>query len=179
MKESSESVNAAKQAIDQLSLQLEGKKLSTITSEASADDSLDSEHYQLLQQLKLAKQRYRADFDKLKDLRSSLDEASFEVAEAKKNLLEEFEKWMSSPFGASFAMSQNIDDEDLDASEAFERMQTGRVVASNPDGAAFHAALRKAQAASPGKGFQGAKAAAEATRKREHEQAIAAGVVKG
>lgn len=179
VKESSESVNAAKQEIDKISYDLQGKKLSATASEASSDPPLDSEHYQLLQQLKSAKQKYRTDFDRLKEQRSALDEASYEVGEAKKSLFEEFEKWMSAPYGASFALAQNADDEDLDAGEAFERMQIGRVVASNPDGAAFHAALRKAQAISPVKGFQGVKAAAEATRKREHEKAIAAGLVKG
>ena len=180
VKESSESVNAAKQEIDLLNHSLEGKKLNTATRGDAGDAPLDSEQYELLQKLKLAKQRYRTDFDKLKELRSSLEETSYELGEAKKSLVEEFEKWMSAPYGASFAMaSQTNDDEDLDAGEAFERMQIGRIVATNPDSAAFHSALRKAAQVNPPKGFQGVKAVAEATRKREHVQAIAAGLLKG
>ncbi len=88
------------------------------------------------------------------------------------------------------------DDEELDAGEAFERMQSERVLATNPDSAAFQAARRKtaagpgtlaaaAAAGHAGAGgasaarFGGVKGAAEATRKLEHEQAIASGTARG
>ncbi len=75
------------------------------------------------------------------------------------------------------------DDADLDAGEAFERMQLSRIMATNPDSAAYHAAMRKSVTASPGRvapggPVGGVKAQAQAMRRREHEQAIAAGLVK-
>ena len=73
------------------------------------------------------------------------------------------------------------DDDELDAGEAFERMQLAQIVANNPDSAAYHAAMRKVggavRTASPGR-FGGVKAQADAMRRRELEQAIAAGTVR-
>lgn len=79
--------------------------------------------------------------------------------------------------------------EDLDAGEAFERMQLERIMATNPESAAYHAAMRKAGHAGPGalaggggagtRGFGGVKAKGEAMRKREHELAIATGTARG
>ncbi len=68
----------------------------------------------------------------------------------------------------------------MDAGEAFEQMQIGRVMATNPESAAFMAARRKLgvrPGASPGK-FGGVKGAADATRRIEYEQAIAAGTAR-
>ena len=75
-------------------------------------------------------------------------------------------------------------------------MQVERVVATNPDGAAFHAARRKAaagpgalaaaSASAAGAGgagsparFGGVKGKGEATRRLELERAIATGVARG
>ena len=76
------------------------------------------------------------------------------------------------------------DDDELDAGEAFERMQLAQIMSTNPDGAAYHAAMRKVAGGggamrkeSPGR-FGGVKAQAEANRRREQEQAIAAGTVR-
>jgi len=66
----------------------------------------------------------------------------------------------------------------LDAGEAFERMQINRIIANNPDSAAFMAAKRKTLTGSgTAGGFGGVKGKSEATRRLEHEQAIAAGVI--
>ncbi len=77
--------------------------------------------------------------------------------------------------------AQAAGEDELDAGEAFERMQMARVTASDPDSLAYHAAMRKStqQAAVRGsRAFGGEKAAADAIRKREYMQAINAGLVK-
>jgi hypothetical protein len=47
--------------------------------------------------------RYRSEFDKLKEMRNELDPATQGVAEAKQNLVDEFNRWADSPM-AEFAM---------------------------------------------------------------------------
>lgn len=45
------------------------------------------------QDLKAAKARYRAEFDRLKELRGSLEPLAASVADAKRELIAEFEGW--------------------------------------------------------------------------------------
>lgn len=70
--------------------------------------------------------------------------------------------------------------DETDAGEAFEKMQLSRLTASDPDSAAYHAALRRTAAAPvrSSTNFGGVKAAADATRKREHEALVNAGLAR-
>ena len=75
---------------------------------------------------------------------------------------------------------QNIGDE-MDAAEAFERMQIERIVASDPDSTAYHAAMRKTSTAAPGAirtqgQFPGVKGQADAIRRKEQEKMINLGL---
>ena len=45
---------------------------------------------------------------------------------------------------------QDPDADEIDAAEAFERMQLERIAATDPNSTAYHAALRKTAAAPPG-----------------------------
>ena len=79
----------------------------------------------------------------------------------------------------SVLQAVGAEDEELDAGEAFERMQINRVAAIDPTMVAYHAALKKTGLQGRPQGtFGGVKAAADATRKKEHEAAIAAGLTR-
>ncbi|GAX79184.1 hypothetical protein CEUSTIGMA_g6624.t1 [Chlamydomonas eustigma] len=178
IKEVSSLVNSTKYEIDTLTEQLGAKKALSGPATTSGEETvLDSEQYSLIKDLKAAKLRYRTEFDRLKELRSELDPAMVAVAEAKQNLVDEFNRWVGSPQGL-FTLSQDEDDAELDAGEAFEKMQVGRIMAKNPESSAFHAARRKMGGNSPNR-YHGVKAAAEATRRLEYEKAIAAGLARG
>jgi kinesin family protein 6/9 len=73
------------------------------------------------------------------------------------------------------------EDEELDAGEAFERMQLARVAANDPDSAAYHAARKKAAPLATVRAsgaFGGVKGAADAVRKKEYEALINAGLAR-
>ena len=82
----------------------------------------------------------------------------------------------------SACAQSNGDEDELDAAEAFERMQFGKIAAIDPDSTAYHAALRKtgqaARARSPARQFGGVKGAAEAERKKEYNTMINTGLVR-
>lgn len=48
----------------------------------------------LTQELKAAKMQYRSAFDSLREQRSAMDALSLSLAEAKRELLMEFDKWL-------------------------------------------------------------------------------------
>lgn len=78
------------------------------------------------------------------------------------------------------------EEEELDAGEAFERMQLGRITATDPDSAAYHAAAKKTLRGAGGPvagtrsqgAFGGSKAAADALRRKEYEALINQGLAK-
>ncbi len=84
--------------------QLNEKKGASVT-QRGGEDILDSEQYGLMRDLKAAKLKYRNEFEQLKELRSALDPAMIAVAEAKQNLIDEFNRWVGTPL-ASFTMAQ-------------------------------------------------------------------------
>ncbi len=71
------------------------------------------------------------------------------------------------------------EEDELDAGEAFERMQMARITERDPDSLAYHQALRRTAAVGgpggpsrPATVAAGAKAAASATRKMEATAAV-------
>lgn len=68
------------------------------------------------------------------------------------------------------------DEDALDATEAFERMQLTALSASDPDSAAYHAARKHTSTLRSSTQFKGVKAAASNARRKEQEQLINAGL---
>ncbi|KAG2485910.1 hypothetical protein HYH03_015354 [Edaphochlamys debaryana] len=188
-------VNEAKRRIDDLTaavaMRRGGGAGAAGAGGAGADgEVLDSETYGLVQELKAAKSRYRTDFDALKAAREELEPLLQAAAVARAGLLEAFDRWAGAQSEgllrrmatAGRAMPGAPDEEDeLDAGEAFERMQMARITERDPDSLAYHAALKRTGGAGPGAGAPsrpatvaapGAKAAAAASRKQEATAAV-------
>eukprot|EP00879_Flechtneria_rotunda_P027678 GHRR01029659.1.p1 GENE.GHRR01029659.1~~GHRR01029659.1.p1 ORF type:complete len:728 (+),score=322.72 GHRR01029659.1:391-2574(+) len=92
-------VNSSKAQIDTLNAQLEAKKASASAAACHSTGGstvLDDEEYQLMQQLKAAKVKYRVAFDSLKLLRSGLEPVIDSLAAAKEALITGFDEWWSS-----------------------------------------------------------------------------------
>ncbi|KAG2434981.1 hypothetical protein HYH02_011980 [Chlamydomonas schloesseri] len=184
------SVNDAKRRIDELNSALALRRGAT---PAGGDgEVLDSEAYALMQELKSAKARYRTDFDSLKGAREELEPQIQAVAVARAALLEAFDRWAAAQSdstlkrmataGRAMAGLAPGEEDEMDAGEQFERMQIARISERDPDSLAFHTALKRTGAAMsrPATVATGgnAKAAAMATRKMEHTQAVNKGLAR-
>mmetsp|Transcript_11616 Transcript_11616/g.31666 ORF Transcript_11616/g.31666 Transcript_11616/m.31666 type:complete len:760 (+) Transcript_11616:247-2526(+) len=166
------SVNAAKARIDELNAALGNKRTETPAH------ATDSEHSSLLQDLKAGKMHYRATFDNFKEQRTTLDALAASLAEAKKALILEFDKWFAtaSPLPKFNSTKDKADEDELDAAEAFERMQLTALSAADPDSAAYHAARKHTSTLRMSGNFKGSKAAAVNARRKEQELLINAGL---
>jgi len=164
-------VNSSKQEIDTLNQQLEGKRAAAgqqaaaaAAGEGSKEEVLDNEQYVYIQQLKAAKAKYRTAFDQLKDLRGSLAMQVDDLAAAKTSLLSAFEAWSFSGQGSGTGgaagaaqIGAYYGDDELDPGEAFEQLEAARIMATNPDSSAFHAARKRAAATRAAAGSPGAR----------------------
>jgi len=107
---------------------------------------VDAEHYELLARLKAHKSQYRLLFDSFKELRVSLDSATYAAAQARQALVSEFERWAVEQGSPQVKYMQA--GELLDPTEAFERLQVERIMATDPNSTAYHAARKRSP--SPG-----------------------------
>ncbi|GLC42055.1 Kinesin heavy chain [Pleodorina starrii] len=188
-----EAVNGAKRRIDELSAAVAQRRSGAPGGGGGGGggdgEVLDSEVYALVQELKSLKAQYRTDFDSLKAAREELEPQIQAVAVARGALLEAFDRWaagqsdmvlkrMAAAGRAPGSPGGGEEEDELDAGEAFERMQLARITERDPDSLAYHAAMRRtaapgATAARPlpgAVGGGGAKAAAAATRRMEATQ---------
>eukprot|EP00798_Chlamydomonas_sp_ICE-L_P026444 gene26444-17543_t len=138
IKDLTTSVNASKRSIDDLTAKVDMKKAGAKLGDGEV---LDSEQYSIVQELKGHKTKYRNDFDKLKEQRGQLEPVTQSLADAKQLLINAFNTFMGSPQG-TFFLGQGAGDDELDASEAFEKMQVDRINAVDPESGAYHAAIR-------------------------------------
>ncbi|GBF92163.1 kinesin [Raphidocelis subcapitata] len=149
VKDAAARVNAAKAAIDAL----------VAAGLAAPGDEGAVEH------LRAAKASYRAEFDRLRELRGGLAPATDALAAVKAQQLEAFEAWAAAqglPGGAGGAAgriqafhgaaaaagaggSDEEDFEELDPAETFERLQMAKLLQTDPagDSSAFHAARKR------------------------------------
>ncbi len=67
--------------------------------------------------------------------------------QARERLLQEFERWSTSAAGAAALMADEGEGDELDAGEAFDRMEAQRIAETAPESGAYHAALKKTIAA--------------------------------
>lgn len=81
-------LNETKKHMDSVSGRLAMKR-----NGGKQDGTVDSEHYELLSQLKAHKAQYRLLFDSFKEMRGTLDSANYSVDEARQMLITEFDKW--------------------------------------------------------------------------------------
>lgn len=139
-KEKTSAVNAAKDKIDDLKEALDAKEREKGGVEDTVDGEVivDSETYQLMQELSAAKKSYRARFDELRETRADIDRLSREMDSQRAQLLEEFEAWYSTAEGLVAD-----DDDQLDDGEKFDKMEMERVVNDDPDSLAFFQSQKK------------------------------------
>lgn len=163
-------VNAAKIDIDRLNSDLEQRKHVRIASSSSSskkggDEVVDAEEMRLVREVKEAKLRYRNLFEQLSRQQSSLSALQQEGDSAKGRLVEAWQAWLSNGTNAaSPAKSQrwatnsadHLDDtqgymdgannDELDDQEAFDKLETERVMANDPDSLAFFTAQKTKRA---------------------------------
>ncbi|EFJ50296.1 Kif9 type kinesin [Volvox carteri f. nagariensis] len=198
-----DAVNGAKRRIDELTAAVAQRRSGGVSAPPPGGDAevLDGETYALVQELKALKAQYRADFDALKAAREQLEPYIQAVAVARAALLEAFDRWAATQSDATLrrlaAAGRNgsgggapgEEEDELDAGEAFERMQLARITERDPDSLAYHSALRRTAAGPPGSHGMGrpppagasggnAKAAAAATRRMEATQAVNRGLAR-
>ncbi|KAL6745955.1 kinesin-like protein [Haematococcus lacustris] len=157
IKDSTADVNASKSEIDRLTALLAERRPSGATRDG---DIVDAEYLNLSQALKAAKLAYRTAFDKLKDLRGSLEALAASAAQAKQELITEFDNWVAMQGGNVAGLNlggSGAEESELDAGEAFERMQLARLAANDPDSAVFHSALKKTAGVRASGAFGGMK----------------------
>ncbi|KAJ9506575.1 hypothetical protein QJQ45_018998 [Haematococcus lacustris] len=157
IKDSTADVNASKSEIDRLTALLAERRPSGATRDG---DIVDAEYLNLSQALKAAKLAYRTAFDKLKELRGSLEALAASAAQAKQELITEFDNWVAMQGGNVAGLNlggSGAEESELDAGEAFERMQLARLAANDPDSAVFHSALKKTAGVRASGAFGGMK----------------------
>ena len=157
IRELSAQVNAAKRGIDTLNAQVQEKRSGV------GGDAIDAEEYDIVGQLKAAKQAYRGKFDELKDVKAALELIVVRVGDSRASLMEAFNEWYDSG-----AAEDLVDGADLDPDEEFARQQQEGWKASDPEAAAYLSAKRgtKAMARPAGK-YGGDKGRAQNIRRME------------
>lgn len=135
-------VNAAKHEIDRLQIQVEQMAAPIGDREIKGGEGIvDSEHYKILQDLKLAKTTYRKAFDEVKELRTSLEPIAAAIQDWRAQLVEDFQVWYAKSSGA---ISTNDGEQDgaLDYAEQFEQLEIARILQDDPESNAFHTARK-------------------------------------
>ncbi len=150
-KECSASINDAKANIDRLQDEIASRKVSRIellrksglkTSET--EDIVDEEEFQLMQQLRGAKKTYKAQYQQLQKIKSQIAEAQGNVERTREELAACFMKSTSSR-GVNDNTGPGTVDQ-LDDQEAFDRLETQRVLDNDPDSLAFFHAQKTRRA---------------------------------
>eukprot|EP00981_Chlorochromonas_danica_P002941 scaffold601_cov170-Ochromonas_danica.AAC.2 len=154
-------VNEAKSSIDQNTQTLEAKKQARVQEASKAKgktkanaDIVDEEEFRIAKLLKEAKQSYRNNFEQMQKLQNSGDMLANEIQDLRNKLAEGYERWqkgMSSPLSKRMAPKSPRDDmggggDELDDQEAFDRLETERVMANDPDSLAFFTAQKTMRA---------------------------------
>jgi kinesin family member 6/9 len=165
VKQLSIAVNEAKFNIDQCTAVLESKKQSRQLQQAKTNkgaksaEIVDEEEFRVAKQLKEAKQSYRNNYEQMLKLQSSAESMNKEAADLKERLSEALQRWQSqqtSPsrrfaansmaFNNTYNNSINNQEDELDDQEAFDRLETERVLAQDPTSLAFFNAQKTMRA---------------------------------
>ena len=149
-KECSVGINEAKANIDRLQDEIASRKVSRIEllrksglKSSETEDIVDEEEFQLMQQLRAAKKMYKTEYQQLQKIKGLISDTQMKVERSREELATGF---MSST-------NQGIHNEDgaggadqLDDQEAFDRLETQRVLDNDPDSLAFFHAQKTRRA---------------------------------
>jgi kinesin family protein 6/9 len=168
-------VNQAKADIDRLVNELEGRKQNRLMNakkgsgaKGSGSEVIDEEEHRLARDLKDAKMRYRNHFEQLQKIQASSTGGgnNAELEKSKAALVEAWQRW-SSTGGKGSSQRWMLDDcldyhpaasndfdnnggggenDELDDQEAFDKLETERVMANDPDSLAFFSAQKTRRA---------------------------------
>ena len=140
-KELTLNINEAKHDIDRLQDEIASRKTSRIElltksglRSKETEDIVDEEEFRLMKELREAKRTYKNSYERLQKMKVSIQEAQMRVARVKDDLAS----------GFLMRSSQNQFDSEatgpadqLDDQEAFDRLETQRVMDTDPDSLAF------------------------------------------
>jgi kinesin family protein 6/9 len=158
-KECSAAINASKAAIDRLQDEIASRKVSRIEllrksglKSSETEDIVDEEEFQLMQELRGAKKAYKADFERLQTLKAQISDGQMRAERIRDDLASGF-------MGTAVASQQRgggADDgygagagagaDQLDDQEAFDRLETQRVLDEDPNSLAFFHAQKTRRA---------------------------------
>lgn len=163
-------VNTAKADIDRLVSELEGRKQNRLMNakkgaSAKGEEVIDEEEHRLARDLKEAKLRYRNHFEQLQKIQAaSTGGSGGELEKSKAALVEAWQRWSNGGSNSSqrwmlddtAATNNGRDDnnnnggngnaDELDDQEAFDKLETERVMANDPDSLAFFSAQKTRRA---------------------------------
>ena len=165
-KELTADINSAKGDIDRLQGEIASRKTSRIElltksglRSKETEEIVDEEEFRLMKELREAKRAYKNGYERLQKVKGSIQEAQMRVARVKDDLASGF---LMRSQEAAFDGEPVGPADQLDDQEAFDRLETQRVMDTDPDSLAFfHANKTKrallTQNSSTIKGLQKAK----------------------
>ena len=166
IREFGNSVNNSKDRIDELNEQLRKRKDSRIDmlkksgfKPTEIEDIVDEEEFKIMKELKEVKRTYKNSYEQLRKLKDGFSQLKSSVARKKAALADQFSA-MSSPGrspgratrghtggGGQFAEDVMDGDQDvLDDQEAFDKLETERVMSEDPNSFAFFQAQKTRRA---------------------------------
>jgi kinesin family protein 6/9 len=151
-------VNDAKLEIDKLNVILENKKASRIqsakrTASSFRDEIVDDEELTIAKSLKETKQRYRNNFEQMQKQQNLLNALIDELEDKKSSLVVVWKTWQQEQMESSRSPSKlrestefNMETDELDDQEAFDKLERERVMLNDPESLAFFTAQKTRRA---------------------------------
>ena len=144
------------------------------------EDVVDEEQYKLASSLKAAKRGYRDVYRRIREAQLGMQSRSRDVVEAKMELFRRFNEWFAQARAdetltlRAAGLGGADEEELLDASEQFDRVEMQRIILEDPDSVSFHTAKKSLKKMTPvsSRTLRGEKAKASISRKMEREVAL-------
>lgn len=140
-KELTAGINEAKYDIDRLQSEIASRKTSRIElltksglRSKETEEIVDEEEFRLMKELREAKRAYKNGYERLQKVKGSIQEAQMRVARVKDDLASGF---LMRSQEATFDGEATGPADQLDDQEAFDRLETQRVMDTDPDSLAF------------------------------------------
>lgn len=134
-------INEAKFDIDRLQGEIASRKTSRIElltksglRSKETEEIVDEEEFRLMKELREAKRSYKNGYERLQKVKGSIQEAQMRVARVKDDLASGF---LMRSQEATFDGEAAGPSDQLDDQEAFDRLETQRVMDTDPDSLAF------------------------------------------
>ncbi len=148
-KECSANINHAKHNIDRLQDEIASRKVSRIEllrksglKSSETEDIVDEEEFQLMQQLRSAKKTYKQEYQELQKIKGVISDTQMKIERTREELATGF--MSSTNQGTNEDVGGGADQ--LDDQEAFDRLETQRVLDNDPDSLAFFHAQKTKRA---------------------------------